>query len=82
MTMLDEKVRRLYQCDACGKRDAWGPTWGRYSSVILDETCPDQVPVACSDECADVVLANIESGEWALPEIDRMGRIKSSRRGY
>ena len=74
-----------YQCDVCHKVDVWGPEWSKYSSLDLDETCPGDVPTACSDACAQTMLDNIRSGKWKLPKLQSNGHysnVIAERRGY
>jgi hypothetical protein len=60
-------VRNKYKCDICGKVDFWDKNWGRYTSIAHDETCPNDVPCACSDKCWTALEKKIDSGEFALP---------------
>ncbi|HSH24946.1 MAG TPA: hypothetical protein VLA13_05350 [Massilibacterium sp.] len=57
----------IYTCDICGRSSEWDKNWSRYSSILMDEVCPDLVPHVCSDRCRDELDAKIESGEIKLP---------------
>lgn len=78
--------RRVYTCTVCGKEEPWGESWGRYSSIALDETCPDDVPYSCSEECAAEVMLKVKKGEWRLPVLRMEGMsgygVSVSKHGY
>jgi hypothetical protein len=82
----DEFLKRSkYKCDICGKVDFWQEGWGWYGSVLHEETCPDDLPTACSDECMAILGQKIKSGEFVLPDIRARGYridIKGQRTGY
>lgn len=78
-------MKKQYKCTVCGKTDYWGEGWSRYSSIDLDETCPNDVPIACSDECSEVVTEKIKTGEWVLPQLGSRGyyrTVSKERQGY
>ncbi|MEQ3620548.1 MAG: hypothetical protein ABNH42_04315 [Marinobacter sp.] len=77
--------RHKYKCDVCGKVDFWDGSWSRFTSINLDETCPGDVPSACSPECAEEMNRKIDSGEWGLPRLANKGyycEVIKERRGY
>lgn len=59
--------RTKYKCDICGKIDYWDEGWSSYGTLALQETCPEDIPNACSDECYEQVEKNIETGKFKLP---------------
>ncbi len=76
---------KTYKCSVCGNVDQWGPTWSRYSSIDLDETCPNDVPYACCDACAEVVGEKLLTGEWKLPRLSSSGwyrTVSHKHEGY
>lgn len=85
MTTSNKQPRQKWVCDACGKEDYWSDTWGYYGSYALAETCPQDLPCGCSDECMKVVTEKITSGEWELPVLraDAGGfYVTRKRKGY
>ena len=64
-------ARNKYKCDICGKVSFWGPKWMRYSSIALDETCPDDVPTVCGEDCMAILNYRLKTGAIKLPELDR-----------
>jgi hypothetical protein len=84
MTIISEP-KRTYRCDICGKEEPWGPTWVRYSSILLDDECPDQVPHACSEACGSEMKHRVDTGVFVLPVLKMHGySVKkiSGKRGY
>lgn len=76
---------RMYACDVCRKREEWGPSWGVYGSVLLNEMAPDAEIHCCSEGCMEKAVSNIESGKWRLPEYSMNGysiKQKGKGRGY
>lgn len=74
----------IWICDGCGK-EGTGEGWQWYASILHMETCPDDVPVACSNECMKVVEGKIKSGEYVLPKLSRGGyycEVIEEKRGY
>jgi len=75
-----------YKCDICGERFVWSSNCARWSSVILDETCPYEVPCACEkSECHTALEKNIKSGKFRLPKTKRAGyhhNVVVERQGY
>jgi len=43
--------KRVWICDACNKREIWGPGWRWYGS-LADEDDGHIPRLVCSDECA------------------------------
>ena len=86
MTIAHKLPARVkYHCDICGKDDFWGPEWSRFSSIALDEACPDDVPTACSEKCRDELDKKIKTREFILPKLkmDAGGfRVMKERIGY
>jgi len=58
-----------WHCDGCGKEDWWGPGWSYYGSIALMDTCPLDVPAACSPECAKIVEDRVNSGQYVFPKL-------------
>lgn len=72
--MTFKRKRSEYECDICHRRGFWDEgTWTRYSSILLDETCPDDIPVACSSACATELKHRIDTGVIGLPTLKRGG---------
>lgn len=81
---IDAKLaaRTRYKCDACGNI---GFEYQAYTSIAHDETCPDEVPHACCDECAAVIKNKVDSGAWTLPKLHQTPGyfvISKPRKGY
>ncbi len=78
--------RAKYKCDICKKIDFWGDGWSRYSSIALDDECPNDVPAACSDKCFDEVVRKIKCREFVLPVLGQFNggyyNITKPRKGY
>lgn len=75
-------ARSQQKCDVCG---ALGFEFYRYTSIALDETCPDSVPSACSEKCRDELMKKINSGEFVLPRLRAYPggwRVTKVREGY
>jgi len=73
---LNSETKRIYVCNACGHEGKWGDGWSCYGSILHMEICPDDLPVACSAECASVIDNKVKSGEFVLP------RLRMSMGGY
>ena len=76
---------KKYRCDVCGHVDFWGESWSRYSSILADEVCPDQVPHMCSEQCKEIANQKLSSGEWKLPKIKADGylpKVTRPAKGY
>lgn len=56
-------------CSVCGIGFGLSKPALRYSSYLMDETCPDLVPVACNETCAAEMTNKIASGEIKPPVI-------------
>lgn len=79
------RVGYRWECDVCGKRDCWREGWRRYGNILLEEICPEQLPVVCSEGCANAATEKIETGEWKLPKAYRDGyvtRLSRNKSGY
>lgn len=75
-------ARAQHKCDACGEL---GFDFLRYSSIAIDETCPDDALHACSEQCMGVIKAKLASGEFVMPHLRaRPGYfvISKPRKGY
>lgn len=75
-------ARAQHKCDACGKL---GFDFQRYSSIAIDETCPDDALHACSDECMKVVEWRLDSGEYVMPTLRATPGyfvVSKPRKGY
>ncbi len=70
-----------YQCDQCGRVDAWDDSWRRYSSIRHDETCPELMPTLCSKACQEAFMRRVERGEVRLPKLHNHGSYSSIREG-
>lgn len=79
-------VSRMHKCDVCGRVERWSDLWSRYSSVLHDDTCPNDMPEACSEKCKIKMLEKLDSGEWKLPKLSRVHAygcdVKESKKGY
>jgi hypothetical protein len=86
MTFIADRLgTRFYQCDICKKQGIWRKEWGWYGSYSHQETCPSDLPVACSEKCKVVLEQKIENGEFVLPKLraDAGGmRVTHQRIGY
>lgn len=73
-------------CTVCGKRGKWSDTWSWYGSVLLMDALPQDIPKACSAECADEMRTKITLKEWRVPDVKPHGVngyvIVSGRMGY
>ncbi|MCK5132666.1 MAG: hypothetical protein KAR40_11010 [Candidatus Sabulitectum sp.] len=82
----DHLRRTKYECNICGNVDFWSSNWSRYTSIDHDDTCPDEMPDACSEECRVKMMEKIESGEFVLPKLSRGDpggcKVKKPREGY
>ena len=77
--------KRRYVCDGCGKEDFWNDSWSWYGSGAHLDTCPQDVPVACSPECAKIIEAKVKSGEFRLPRLKNKkyySVVVEERKGY
>lgn len=86
MTFLRElPAHKEYRCDICGFVGIWSDSWKRWSSLALDETCPNEVPTVCSEPCAAELKGRLESGLFKLPKLrgDAGGfKVTKPRQGY
>lgn len=76
--------RRTYKCTVCRKVGFWDKNWSYYGSLIHAETCPADLPYACSETCRKKVEENIKSGNWEIPKLSTHGggAVVKDRRGY
>ena len=65
------EARIEYRCDICGRVGIWGEGgWRAYTSILHDETCkPEEIPHACSDDCATELERRVNIGLVALPTL-------------
>lgn len=78
-------ARTEWKCDICGKVDFWGEGWSQYSSLLIDETCPQDALTTCSDACKDDAELRLNTGQIRLPVLKINGynvKIKKPRKGY
>ncbi|RJP48776.1 MAG: hypothetical protein C4586_08675 [Anaerolineaceae bacterium] len=83
----DGWVNRFWHCDGCGKEGSWEEGWSWYGSILHLDTCPNDVPVACSDACAKIVQERIDSGQYVLPKPKLRNKkyysaVVTKRKGY
>ncbi|MBL4761511.1 MAG: hypothetical protein JKY93_02290 [Gammaproteobacteria bacterium] len=75
-----------YKCDICGKVDFWSDGWPGYGSINLEETCPWDIPTACSDKCGEEMMLKIKTNEFILPTLSSVSPygcdVKTPRKGY
>lgn len=75
-------ARAQHKCNACG---LLGFEFQRYSSIAIDETCPDDALHACSDRCAESIKEKLASGEFILPTLRATAGywvVSKPRKGY
>jgi len=86
MTLARElPARRIWHCDICGYEGPWTDSWWNYSSIALEETCPDDLLTVCSDECKKHLDKKLETKEFVLPELKRTPggwEVTKPRKGY
>lgn len=79
-------ARVQHKCDICGRLGFYGEEgfdWSRYTSLLLDECCPDDVPEACSEKCKAELQRRIGAGEMVLPKIGKGPNPRvGKRKGY
>lgn len=76
---------KLWQCSICEKVGFWGPNWGHYSNLLLDDEAPGSAIVVCSDDCRAKAESRLNDGSIALPKIKINGynvRIAKKHVGY
>jgi hypothetical protein len=78
--------KKVWRCSQCLRDFEWGEESRRYSSVAMDEHCPDDAPNLCSEVCVARFQARMDSGEVEVPHVSAVGytgaRITGQRRGY
>ena len=75
-------ARTHLKCNGCGKL---GFDFQRYSSIAIDETCPDDALHACSDACMEVIEWKLGSGEYVMPKLVATPgyfKVSKPRKGY
>jgi len=86
MTILRKiPAQAEYRCDVCGHVALWSDSWKRWSSIAHDETCPDEVPTACSEPCAAELKGRLNTGQFKLPKLRAYAggfKIIAPRSGY
>ena len=76
---------RVWRCDACGREGRWDSHWRQYSSILMEETCPDDIPTMCSSDCVSAWKKLMREGKVSVPRIAKQGlrlNIKQERKGY
>jgi len=63
----------LFKCDICGKKAWRNDEWVSYGSIALSETCPQDIPLACSDKCCVEMKRRFKNKEMALPKLTNRG---------
>ncbi len=76
----------FWHCDGCGKEGSWVKgEWSWYGLGAHLDTCPKDVPVACSPECAKTVQERIDNGQYVLPKLRNKkyySEVIAKRKGY
>lgn len=72
---------KLWQCSVCARVGLWGPAWNCYSNFLIDDECPSQRIVTCSDACKETSAAKIKDGTMALPILKLRGYSCIRKRG-
>jgi hypothetical protein len=75
-------AKEQHKCNGCGKL---GFKFQRYSSIAIDETCPEDDLHACSDACMKVIQWKLGSGEYVMPKLRATPGyfvVSKPRRGY
>ena len=75
----------VHVCTICGNEGAWDKSWQQYSSIAIDEHCPQDAIKTCSDECREVFDELRLEGSIKLPNVQVRGGCASltrSRIGY
>ena len=78
-------MTKLWTCTVCGKQGPWRNGWMYYGSLIHAGTCMDDLPVACSPACQEVVAEKLRTKEWQIPKLSKNGpyiRVIKGRKGY
>lgn len=76
---------KFYNCAICRKRSPWNKDWRAWSSWLMEETIPGDVPTLCSDDCQNKFDAKRKSGTIQVPMVKPRGyhyRIVGKRVGY
>lgn len=76
---------KLWRCSVCREVNLWGPTWGCYSNIVVDDEFPSLRLVTCGPVCQKAAEARLENGSLALPVIKLRGPLaykKKDQVGY
>jgi len=78
--------RTIWKCDECGHEEAWANgDWMAYSSIVMEEAIPDDIPTMCSKTCYEKFRKKMKSGEVVVPNAVARGygyKITGKRKGY
>ena len=77
----------VYKCDICQREGRWDDNWWWYGSNIDQETCPEDLPMACGEPCRKVLERRVKTGVFRLPVVKpprgyRHARVIAERVGY
>jgi hypothetical protein len=76
---------KIWTCTICGKKAEWDDSWSWYGSILHEETCPNDIPVACSEKCIREIEINLNSGRFKLPTLRNRGPycdVSTPKAGY
>lgn len=76
---------KLWKCSICGRVDLWSASWGTYTSLAIDDDCPQLRIVTCSDSCHSFADKKMVTGEIALPTVriyGGMSTMSKPQKGY
>ncbi len=78
---------REWICDICGRIGRWDESWKSYGSILMEETCPEDILTTCSVKCWEDLNAKLVSGEICPPKLSRERNaihynVSIQRKGY
>lgn len=79
--------KAIYRCTICGTEGEWTDSWSGYATMAVWDTCPQDVPIACSSDCYQQLVKKVDSGEFQLPKLTVCDggynwRVSRPRQGY
>lgn len=64
---------KLWKCSICGKVAFWGDGWSHYSSPLMEDECPQWIPVMCGPRCVAEFKTGVSNGTIVVPVLKARG---------
>lgn len=71
---------KLWRCSICRDVGLWGPTWGCYSNIVVDDEFPSLRLVTCSPVCMKSAESKLANGSIVFPVIKLRGPLADLKR--